>query len=180
MSGVRAQGLSDQIAFRNSAMDQVIAAHAAFAELGIGGRATGGDDHRREFPGEQVIGVVEPSAQHGGGTPRIFRSPENHDRFSWVELLLVGFANNAQTGDHYEEKYDEHARRRDPQQPVASKAFVQFHHPWAKKVEISLAGIAPSRITRQRSSVLLRSTMVDATSRGEVPPSTMMPMRSWS
>src|SRR5437763_763574 len=33
---------------------------------------------------------------------------------------------------------------------------------------------------RQRASSSVRSTMVDAISRGEVPPSTMIEMRSWS
>jgi len=49
-------------------------------------------------------------------------------------------------------------------------------HP-AKKPEISSAGMAPSRIMRQRESSSLRSTIVEATSRGEVPPSTMMLIR---
>src|ERR1700691_440952 len=48
-------------------------------------------------------------------------------------------------------------------------------HPLAKKVEISPAGIAPSRMTRQRAPSSVRSMMVEATSRGEVPPSTRDP-----
>jgi len=40
--------------------------------------------------------------------------------------------------------------------------------------------MAPSRMMRQRASSSVRSTMVEATSRGEVPPSTMIEMRSCS
>src|ERR1700722_16309025 len=50
-------------------------------------------------------------------------------------------------------------------------------HPCAKKLEISSAAIAPSRMMRQRVTSSLRSMMVDATSRGEAPPSTMRLMR---
>src|SRR4051812_50159961 len=40
--------------------------------------------------------------------------------------------------------------------------------------------MAPSRIMRQRAISSLRSMMVEATSRGDEPPSTMMLMRPWS
>src|ERR1019366_5053138 len=50
-------------------------------------------------------------------------------------------------------------------------------HPCAKNLEISSAAMAPSRMMRQRVASSVRSMMVEATSRGEAPPSTMMLMR---
>src|SRR5271157_224581 len=93
-----------------------------------------------------------------------------------MHLLQRSFVHNANRGQRQKRHQREHDQRFQPQQPAASRApggrFVA--HPLAKNVEISSAGIAPSRIIRQRAPSSVRSTMVDGISRGEVPPSTMM------
>src|SRR5205814_4493421 len=72
----------------------------------------------------------------------------------------------------------EQQQRQQLQEPMAFACFSA--HPWAKNSEISCEEIAPCRRTYQRFSSSVRSTMVEATSRGEVPPSTMIEMRSFS
>src|SRR5215472_2086632 len=70
----------------------------------------------------------------------------------------------------------------DPEKPHPPLSLRRFNHPCAKNSEISCAAIAPSRRIFQRASSSVRSTIVEAISRGELPPSTMMGMRtpSWS
>src|SRR6266849_3757950 len=89
---------------------------------------------------------------------------------------------DANAGNYQEEGNGRNDQRHQPQRPAASHGpgGSVVVHPRAKKVEISSAGIAPSRMIRQRASESLRSTMVEGMSRGEVPPSTIMLMRPWS
>src|SRR5205809_2485016 len=65
-----------------------------------------------------------------------------------------------------------------PEQQSAVLSSRRSDHPCAKNSEISSAGIAPSRRIVQRFSSSVRSIMVDAVSRGEVPPSTMIGTRT--
>src|SRR5216684_331344 len=83
---------------------------------------------------------------------------------------------DAGSGQREERNQRQQRQRLYPQQPAASRMprYGIGAHPLAKKVEISSAGIAPSRMMRQRAPSSVRSTMVEATSRGEVPPLTMM------
>src|SRR5580698_4323567 len=66
-------------------------------------------------------------------------------------------------------------RNRHPSEFILGSALGPY--PWAKNWEISSEGIAPPRMMRQREASSLRSMMVEATSRGDAPPSTMMLMR---
>src|SRR5579863_2542829 len=91
---------------------------------------------------------------------------------------------NANTGQRKEGGERREQQPLEPEQPVAPRMPVDriVAHPLAKKVEISSAGIAPSRMMRQRVPSSVRSIIVEGISRGEAPPSTIMLMRpcSWS
>src|ERR1700739_707306 len=94
-------------------------------------------------------------------------------------LERCGVDNLDRTGDEKQDdgSYDEGDQQAGPPAPHSMLVGASVIHPCAKKLEIWSAGIAPSRMTRQRAFSSLRSTMVEATSRGEFPPSTMMLMR---
>src|SRR5215475_10884871 len=126
--------------------------------------------------------MVETSPQDRRGPACILCGAKDHDRVGGMEFLLIGVADDAEARDDKEQYEEQSDSRQRPQKPISARELEcgRELHPCAKNLEISWVGMAPSRITRQRSSPLLRSTMVEATSRGEVPPSTMMGMRSCS
>src|SRR5947208_10294695 len=107
------------------------------------------------------------------------RRAETDTRSGWTQSMKRGFVDD--TYSHTEHKPRKHSR--DYSDQPKRPAFRNSHgccrtHPCAKNSEISGAGMAPSRKMRQRASSSVRSTIVDATSRGEVPPSTIMEIRS--
>ena len=109
----------------------------------------------------------------------ILGGAEDDDGVRRTKLLEGCSVDDADAGQQQEGDYGSRRQHRQPQEPAAAGMLVGAvrGHPLAKKPEISSDGIAPSRRMRQRESLSVRSTMVDATSRGDVPPSTMMLMR---
>src|ERR1700688_185371 len=107
-----------------------------------------------------------------------------HNRGRGMQFLQRPLMRNVTAGHREDCHQCGQQQSLNPQQPLAPRTPVHRSgfHPLAKKVEISSAGIAPSRMMRQRVPSSVRSIMVEATSRGESPPSTMMLMRpfSWS
>src|SRR5271170_6552586 len=180
---VGAVGFLNQAGVGNAAVHQVIVAHPTFAETGIGRGASSRDHHGSDALFEQVKSMIETGAVYGRRAARIFCCAKNYDSVSRMNFLPRGLANNSHTNCG---QPDEHGcrQRPQPQQPKASRRPFRSRvvHPCAKNSEISWAEIAPSRMMRQRASSSVRSTMVEAVSRGEVPPSTMMEIRScnWS
>src|SRR5580700_1330181 len=106
-------------------------------------------------------------------------SAKDYDGIRRVQFLERSLVHDANRGHDEKRGQDQQRQGPEPQQPAGSRMPVNriVAHPLAKKVEISSAGIAPSRMTRQRTPSSLRSMMVEAMSRGEVPPSTIMLMR---
>src|SRR5579862_8620906 len=99
--------------------------------------------------------------------PGILSRSKNNDGIGRFELLFARCPHNSQTND------DEISQQRScgndqPPQPAPVPVACCFCHPWAKNWEMSVAGIAPSRRMRHRASLSVRSTMVEATSRGDV------------
>src|SRR6185437_10736130 len=184
LHGIRALRLRDQIAVGNAQRAQVIAPHSAFAVGGIVAIAAGGDDHRGQTFVKQLIGVVEPGTVDGRRTAGILGRAKNHDGGGGTGFVVVGLPQNAAAGSPEPSCQKGENERCNPDYRVLAASPVSkiSTHPSAKNLEISWLGIAPSRRTFQRASESVRSTMVEATSRGEVPPSIIMPMRfcNWS
>ncbi len=167
----------------NAAAHQVVVAHSAFAESWVGARSAGGDDHRSDAALEQIVGVIETGAEDGGGASGVFSRAEDDDGVRRANLLQAGLVHDADAGDPEKGRDRGRSQRHYPQGPGGRPPiFFSIHpgHPCAKNSEISWAGMAPSRMMRQRASSSVRSMMVEATSRGDVPPSTMIEMRSCS
>src|SRR5437879_9721313 len=123
--------------------------------------------------------MITARSIYGGGPASIFSSAKNDNRIGWVQFLKRGIVDD--TYANREEKPRKHSR--DYSDQPKRPAFRNSHgccrtHPCAKNSEISGAGTAPSRKMRQEGSYSVRSAIVDATSRGEVPPSTIMEIRS--
>src|ERR1700685_792388 len=166
----------DQLALRNSATNQIIASHSTFAELHVSPSASGRDDHRRRAAFKQIVRMVEPRTQNRRRMSRVFRGTEDNNRIGWMNFLKPGRMHDSNAGNCQKRAQREHRQQRKPQEPEAARPANGkiVAHPWAKKREISSAGMAPSRMTFQRADSCVRSMMVEATSRGEAPPSTMM------
>src|SRR4051812_30185846 len=155
---------------------QVVVANPAFTESSVGGRASSSDDNRREPPVEQFVGVIEPGFENRRWTTVILGGSKYHDCVSRVQLLLPRVEHDCmrQNGENCSDDYQ---RKEDPENADRARRG-RGAHPCAKNSEISCAGIAPSRNTLQRASSSVRSMMVDATSRGDEPPSTIMGIRT--
>src|SRR6202166_223607 len=106
------------------------------------------------------------------------------NRVRGMQFLQRPLMRNVNAGNREECHQSGQQQSLNPQQPLAPRTPVHRSgfHPLAKKVEISSAGIAPSRMMRQRVPSSVRSIIVEGISRGEAPPSTIMLMRpcSWS
>jgi hypothetical protein len=105
-------------------------------------------------------------------------SAENNDGVGRMEILFRGFRNNLRRNEDQVSRQDESCDEQYSNDPMASAGGCGSAHPRAKNSDISCAGIAPSRIIFQRASSSVKSIMVEETSRGEGPPSTMIEMRS--
>src|SRR5436190_3983595 len=122
--------------------------------------------------------MIKARAQNRGRTSGVFSRPEHNDGIRRLDFVLPGFSDHPQASPTKPKQKHEHKQSQQLQEPMAFACFSA--HPWAKNSEISCEEIAPCRRTYQRFSSSVRSTMVEATSRGEVPPSTMIEMRSFS
>src|ERR1044071_4429606 len=119
--------------------------------------------------------MFKAGTQHRRRAARILCGAEYHDGIRRLDFVLPGLAHHPQAGPAKPKQKCEKKQSHQLQQP---KSFTSFSaHPCAKNSEISCEEIAPCRRTYQRFSSSERSTMVEATSRGEVPPSTMIEMR---
>src|ERR1700688_1109453 len=105
-----------------------------------------------------------------------------HNRGRGMQFLQRPLMRNVTAGHREDCHQCGQQQSLNPQQPLAPRTPVHriVNHPLAKKVEISSAGIAPSRMMRQRVPSSVRSMIVEGISRGEAPPSTIMLMRPWS
>src|SRR3954453_6198452 len=124
--------------------------------------------------------MVEPGAINRRRAAGVLGRSKNYDGVGAPQILVSGFANNLDRGRDQKPGQRGRNQNHEPQDPKAKRTAGNWlcGHPRAKNSEISWDGIAPSRMTRQRASSSVRSTMVDATLRGEVPPSTMIAIRS--
>src|SRR6266852_9829239 len=122
--------------------------------------------------------MVKPRPKHWSRTAIVFSRAKNDDRVDLMQLLFMGIMNDGRNDRDYRHGED----RRDDRYPEKGSLDSRRDHPFAKNSEISCEEMAPSRKIRQRASSSVRSTMVEAMSRGEAPPSTMIGIRtpSWS
>ncbi len=77
----------DQVTLRDAAMHEVIAAHAALAEVRIPGRAAGSNEDRSDAKPEKIKSMIEPGAEHRGRMAGIFGGAEDDDRIRAVHFL---------------------------------------------------------------------------------------------
>ena len=87
LSGVGTLGLGDQAALGDSSVLQIVAAHAAFAEAGVGRGASGRNDDGRDTLAKEIERVIEPRTQHRRGMAGVFRCTEHDDGVRRVQLL---------------------------------------------------------------------------------------------
>src|SRR5579864_141314 len=137
--------------------------------------------------------MVETGAIHRRRPAVILGRAEHNDGIGAMEFLQMRIVNDTVTEEQKKcggcGEWDDCPKQPYPMRPgsahitnVGSRGTGRLTHPCAKNSEMSCDEIAPSRRIFQRASSSVRSTMVEAISRGEVPPSTMMGMRipSWS
>lgn len=121
--------------------------------------------------------MIEASTVHRRRTPIILGSPENNDCVGAMQFLLMRVVNYG-VGQKQKNSGESSERDDDPEKPDMTAKPRRLNYPCAKNSEMSCDEIAPSRKIVQRASSSVRSTMVEAISRGEAPPSTMMGMRT--
>src|SRR5579863_1928485 len=92
-----------------------------------------------------------------------------------MKLLLVGIVNDGMNRGSDDRRDQNDRKHCCPQERWLGG---RRDHPFAKNSEISCEEMAPSRSMRQRASSSVRSTMVEAISRGEAPPSTIIGIRT--
>src|SRR5580704_13428310 len=163
-------------------MHEVVVTNPALAEFRIFSEASRGNDHGRDVLLEEIEGLVEAGAINRRWSAVVLSRAEDDDSVRGMQIVIPGFVDDSKTDMNDRSRHQEYSQKQRPQDPVARRTPVSCRcsHPRAKNSEITWAEIAPSRWIFQRASSSVRSTMVEATSRGEVPPSTMMAMRSWS
>src|SRR5689334_19451890 len=112
--------------------------------------------------------------------PRILCRPKHHDHVRMPNFIALGLLDDVHRAVGNERRARRASERQHPREPMASMTLLvgKTAHYWWRISSSSLLGIAPSRSTRHPWPSSERSTMVEATSRGEVPPSMMMEMRS--
>src|SRR6202030_1250399 len=71
LRGVGTLRLGDQVALGNSAMLQILAAHAAFAEAWIRRSTPGSNDDGSDPLAKELVGVIQPRAQYRRRTASI-------------------------------------------------------------------------------------------------------------
>jgi len=172
----------DQVLLGNATAHQVVVTDPAFAETRIFARSPRRDDQGRDVLLKEVKGVIETRAVDRRRTSVILSRAEDDDGVGGVNFLEVRLVNYAEGNNRNKKHNQDDYQQEKANQPVAVPMPFDdvIVHPWAKNSEISWEGMAPSRITFQRASGSVRSTIVEAISRGEAPPSTMMEMRSCS
>ena len=99
LGGVASLHLGDQASLRNSAADEVVASHPAFAEFWVGACTSRRDHDRRQSAMEQIEALIEPGPQHGRRAPRIFRRAENNDGIGGLQFLQSRRLDDANAGD---------------------------------------------------------------------------------
>src|SRR5437867_12395491 len=115
--------------------------------------------------------MIQARSIYGGWSASVFSSAKNDNRIGWVQFLKRGIVDD--TYANREEKPRKHSRdySDQPKRPAFRNSHVCCRtHPCAKNSEISGAGMSPSRKLRQRAASSVRSTIVDATARAQVPP----------
>src|SRR5947207_492165 len=123
--------------------------------------------------------MIQARSIYGGWPASVFSSAKNDNRIGWVQFLKRGivddtYANREENPRKHSRDYSDHPKR---------PAFRNSHgccrtHPCAKNSEISGAEMAPSRKMHHRSFSSEPSTIFVATVRDEVPPATIMAIRS--
>src|SRR5262249_42228152 len=160
-------------------MHQIIVAHPTFTVSGISCSSSGGDNHRCQSVLKKLERMIETGTINRRRSPCVFSRTEHNNGIGCFGFLKGSLANDLQRGSNEKRNKTGCNHRQQPQQPAACDGPLAFYsaHPCAKNSEISLLGIPPSLSTRHRASSSVRSTMVEATSRGETPPSTMIEIR---
>ncbi len=77
------------------APQQIVSAHAAFAEIGVLRRSPGRDHHRSHSLLKQFESVVEPRLVDGRRMPHIFRGSENNDHICFCRGRFRGSLHDA-------------------------------------------------------------------------------------
>src|SRR6266481_95094 len=156
--------LGDELRIGNAQSLQVFPAHHAFGEIGIRTRAAGGNHNRRQPLVVQQRRVIQPRLVHRRGLAAILRRAKDHNRIGLVGLILSRLMDHPRV-------YHRHpggSRQHYHQQPFAPECF---RHQCRNSAS-SLSGIAPWRRMEHFPGSLI-SMMVEATSRGLTPPSTI-------
>src|SRR5262249_13198107 len=132
-------------------------------KTGISAGAAGGDHDGRQTTAVELRGMVETRLVYRRRPAIIFGGPEDYDRIRRTQHILAGPGNDI-TIEYGNIEQD---CQQQPQRPFFEKS--RRHQ--SRNSASSVSGIAPWR----RMVVLspLISMMVDATSRGLVPPSTI-------
>ena len=121
--------------------------------------------------------MIESRAENRGRSAIILSSAKHDNRVGLMQFLLTRIVNDGRNNRGQRAHQTNQGTDRNPEQPKRKVAAGRRDHPFAKNSEISCDEIAPSRRIFQRASSSVRSIMVEAISRGETPPSTMMGIR---
>src|SRR5262249_11371536 len=165
--GVRALGFGDEPVIRHAQTAQVVAADLAFAEAGISPGAPGSDHHGSQTAAEEFGSVVQTRFEDRRGAAAVLCRAKDDNRVGGAQFVAAGPFDHASV----QCRSVDHGCEQQPQRP----SFEKTRRHQSRNSASSLSGIAPWR----RMVVLspLMSTMVEATSRGLAPPSTIRPMR---
>src|SRR5581483_4437334 len=130
----------------------------------------------------KLVGVFQTGAKYRRWSTGIFRRAEYDDGRRRPDFVMPCLFNDppAGGGEPTQQRCRNHRQYSQSNVSALATARRRIHHPSAKNSEISWPAMAPSRITVQRASWSVRSTIVEGISRGDVPPSTITEMRPWS
>src|SRR5437667_1496888 len=176
LGGIRGLSFGDERIFRHALAHQIIMPNAAFTVLGVGSSAAAGDYDWRDALPEKIVGMVETRAKNRRGAAIVLSGAKYDDGIGRMQLLLSRVVNDGGNNSRQRAQQAKQRTKCRPEQPEAKGVAGRRDHPFAKNSEMSCDEIAPSRRIFQRASSSVRSTMVEAISRGETPPSTMMGM----
>ena len=96
--------LGNQISLRDAAALQVVDPHSAFAEAGIGSRASRGDQNWRNSPLKKFKRMIQSRTQHWRRMPRILCRAKNYDCIGGMNFLQSAFMHNPNRSPPQERK----------------------------------------------------------------------------
>ncbi len=97
LCGIGTRGFGNQIGFGDAAVHEVVVADSAFAEAGIGGETSRGDDDRSQATMEEVESVIETGPKYRRWPAVVLGRAKNYDSVGGMQIAISGFADDVRT-----------------------------------------------------------------------------------